>query len=119
MKGWQKGLVEWTEGRDAYLSVVFSWDTLKAVARACHYRQLGYSVHVGGPGVFAMGKHLRSIADVGGSKCSRGGSLSTEVLGGSLTMSPASGQTWRGYEDAPGHTGEAQARVCAIGNEPR
>ena len=63
---WEKGIVEWTEGDTAYLSVVFSWDAEKAYQRAVWYDSLGYEVRVGGPGVFVLGKMLRGVAVVGG-----------------------------------------------------
>ena len=66
MSKWQKGIVEWVEGNTAHISVVFTWDAHKAFARASHYRQSGYDVRVGGPGVFVLGKQFREVATVGG-----------------------------------------------------
>ena len=63
---WRKGIVEWTEGSVAYISVVFSWDAQAAFEKAVWYRQLGFEVRVGGPGVFVLGKLLKGIARVGG-----------------------------------------------------
>ena len=63
---WRKGLVEWVHGDTAYISVVFSWDAPKAFARAVHYRQMGYAVRVGGPGVFVLGQRFAEVATVGG-----------------------------------------------------
>lgn len=64
---WANGVVEWVEGDTAYLSVVFSWDVDAAYSRACWYRQEGYKVRVGGPGVFVRKRELAGIAEVGGS----------------------------------------------------
>lgn len=66
---WAKGVVEWLDGDTAYLSVVFSWDCDEAFARACWYRQAGYKVRVGGPGVFTAKRaaEFEGIAQVGGS----------------------------------------------------
>jgi hypothetical protein len=65
---WSRGPVEWTEGDTAFLSVVFSWDVSAAYSRACWYRQQGYKVRVGGPGVFTAKRaaEFRGIAEVGG-----------------------------------------------------
>jgi hypothetical protein len=65
---WAKGVVEWIEGDTAFLSVVFSWDAEQAYHRARHYRGKGYSVRVGGPGVFTakMAGRLSEVAEVGG-----------------------------------------------------
>ena len=65
--GWRKGIVEWTDGETAYISVVFSWHANAAFSRAVHYRKLGYHVRVGGPGVFVLGRMLKDVAQVGGS----------------------------------------------------
>jgi hypothetical protein len=66
---WAKGVVEWVEGDIAYLSIVFSWDVEQAYSRACWYRQAGYAVRVGGPGVFTSKRahEFDGIAEVGGS----------------------------------------------------
>lgn len=48
---WAKGIVEWIEGDDAYLSVVFTWDLDEAWTRARWLHHAGYRVHVGGPAV--------------------------------------------------------------------
>ena len=52
---WRKGLVEWVDPGDPEImniSVVFSWDAPAAFSRAVWWKQSGYSVRVGGPGVF-------------------------------------------------------------------
>ena len=64
---WRKGLAEWTEGDTAFISVVFSWQANAAYSLAVYYRQLGYNVRVGGPGVFVLGRMLKDVAQVGGS----------------------------------------------------
>lgn len=47
--GWHKSFVERIEGKQALLSVVFSWDVGKATVRACELICQGYSVSIGGP----------------------------------------------------------------------
>ena len=65
---WAKGIVEWIDGDTANISVVFSWDAAKAYSRAVWYKQQGFRVRVGGPGVFVLGKMLKGVADeIGGS----------------------------------------------------
>ena len=65
---WRKNIVEWTDqdGERANLSVAFTWDALKSYSRSVWLRQAGYSVRVGGPGVFTMGKMFTGDAEVGG-----------------------------------------------------
>ena len=63
---WHKGIVDWTEGDTAYISVVFSWHAEQAYQRAIWYRSMGYKVWVGGPGVFVLSKLLKEVATVGG-----------------------------------------------------
>ena len=63
---WKKGIVEWTDGDTAYLSVVFTWDADAAYSRAVWYRDQGYQVRIGGPGVFVNAKALRDVAELGG-----------------------------------------------------
>ena len=65
---WAKGIVEWFEGDTVNLSVVFSWDASSAYSRAVWYKEQGFRVRVGGPGVFVLGKMLKGVADeIGGS----------------------------------------------------
>lgn len=66
---WAKGVVEWVEGDTAFISVVFSWDVDEALARTFWYRQAGYKVRVGGPGVFTAkrAREFDGLARVGGS----------------------------------------------------
>lgn len=66
---WAKGVVEWTEGDTAFISVVFSYDVDEAIARTIWYRAAGFNVRVGGPGVFTAkrARDLDGLARVGGS----------------------------------------------------
>ena len=48
------GLLEWTEGNTAYLSVVFTWKLVEASQRIVWHRAMGRDVLVGGPAVSLM-----------------------------------------------------------------
>ena len=56
---WSKGIAEWTEGKTAFVSAVFSWNAQVAYMRCVLYREMGYKVRAGGqtvyqnPGMFA------------------------------------------------------------------
>jgi hypothetical protein len=63
---WPGGLAEWTEGDTAYLSIAFTWRLNDAFARASWYRQAGYKVRAGGPGIFTRKHFLADIAEIGG-----------------------------------------------------
>lgn len=64
---WRKGVVEWTDGETAYISVPFSWHVPRAYARAVWLVQEGYRVRVGGPGVFPFSPQVfNGLAQVGG-----------------------------------------------------
>ncbi len=63
---WVNGLAEWTEGDTAYLSVAFTWRLPDAFTRAIWWRNLGYKVRAGGPGVFTSKGYLDEVAEVGG-----------------------------------------------------
>lgn len=63
---WVGGLAEWTEGDTAYLSVAFTWRLNDAFTRACWYRQAGYRVRAGGPGIFTRKHFLADVAEIGG-----------------------------------------------------
>jgi len=63
---WSGGLAEWTEGDTAFLSVAFSWRLNDAYSRACWYRQAGYRVRAGGPGIFTRKHFLADVAEIGG-----------------------------------------------------
>lgn len=61
---WPRSLVEWTTGRTAYLSVVFTWDLPKAHMLSVWYRQQGYEVKAGGPACLLMPDYLAEVAKV-------------------------------------------------------
>ena len=61
---WSGGLAEWVDGDTAYLSVAFSWRLPDAYSRASWYRQQGYKVLAGGPGVFIRKNYLDDVAEV-------------------------------------------------------
>ena len=65
---WSGGFAEWVENDTAYLSVAFSWVLPKAYQRAIWYREQGYKVRAGGPGMFApsLRKYLADVAELGG-----------------------------------------------------
>lgn len=63
---WSGGLAEWTDGDTAYLSVAFTWRLNDAYQRACWYRQEGYRVCAGGPGIFTRKHFLSDVAEIGG-----------------------------------------------------
>jgi len=62
---WQKGIVEWIENNNAFISVVFSWDLQQAYQRAIWYKSLGHKVKVGGPATYST-KIFDGIAEIGG-----------------------------------------------------
>lgn len=64
---WSGGFAEWVDGDTAYLSIAFSWCLPQAYSRAAWYRQQGYKVRAGGPGVFTRKHYLDEVADIGGS----------------------------------------------------
>jgi hypothetical protein len=63
---WVDGLAEWREGSTVYLSVAFTWRIDDAYMRAVNYRQQGYRVRAGGPGLFTRPHDLAAVAEVGG-----------------------------------------------------
>jgi hypothetical protein len=64
---WQHdGLAEWTEGNTAFLSVAFTWRLNDAYSRAVWYKQMGYRVRAGGPGIFTRKHFLADVAEIGG-----------------------------------------------------
>jgi hypothetical protein len=63
---WSKRAIEWTEGHDAYLSVVFTWDLPEAYQRAVWLAMEGYDVHAGGPAVKLMPDYLADVATCNG-----------------------------------------------------
>lgn len=66
--GWSSGLAEWIEDNTAILSVAFSWRLPNAYQRAIWYREQGYRVRVGGPGMAApsLRNYFEDVAETGG-----------------------------------------------------
>lgn len=64
--GWKGGLVEWTEDKTAFISVVFSWQLSAAYQRAIWWKAEGYKVRVGGPAVTFNPGYLADVAQIGG-----------------------------------------------------
>lgn len=65
--GWHNGLLEWTEGDTAFLSVVFSWQLQEAYQRAAWHRAIGRMVLAGGPAVNRVPDFLSGVAEIGDS----------------------------------------------------
>lgn len=65
-KGWGSGLVDWTDGEVAYISVVFSWQMQQAYQKAVWYKQMGKNIMVGGPAVKCRPHSFDGIALVNG-----------------------------------------------------
>jgi hypothetical protein len=63
---WSGGLAHWTEGETAFLSVAFTWRMNDAYSLAVSYRQQGYKVRAGGPGIFTRKHFLADVAEIGG-----------------------------------------------------
>jgi hypothetical protein len=63
---WVNGLAEWVEGDTAFLSIAFTYRLNDAFARAAWYRQAGYKVRAGGPGIFTRKHFLADVAEIGG-----------------------------------------------------
>ena len=66
---WHKGTVEWPDTlqpKTINISVVFTWDANKAFSRAVWWKQQGWNVRVGGPGIFTLKRDFAGIAEVGG-----------------------------------------------------
>lgn len=64
--GWSNGIAEWVDGDTVFISISFSWKLQDAFQRAVWYRESGYKVRVGGPGLFQREESLLSVAEVGG-----------------------------------------------------
>ena len=60
------GYAEWTEKKDAFISVVFSWQLDSAYQRAVWLRSSGYRVQAGGPAVALNPGAISDVAEVGG-----------------------------------------------------
>lgn len=63
---WSNGLVEWIEGKTAFISVVFSWQMQEAYQRAVWLKEQGFIVKAGGPAVAMSPDFLSGIAQVSG-----------------------------------------------------
>ena len=65
---WSKCALDWVDDDtgEAFLSVVFTWDLPDAYSRAVWLRQLGYTVHAGGPAVALMPDYLAGVATCNG-----------------------------------------------------
>lgn len=68
MATWTKKILEWTEGKKAFLSVVFTWQLPEAWSRCVWYKQQGYDVNVGGVAVSLFPDYLKGVAKVNGMK---------------------------------------------------
>jgi len=67
VKPWlNKGLAIWTEGDTAYFSVAFTWRLDDAYQQAVFYKQMGYKIRAGGPGIFTRKHYLADVAEIGG-----------------------------------------------------
>jgi hypothetical protein len=64
---WVKGVAHWRDGDTAFISVAFTWRLPEARRIAEYYRAIGYTVRVGGPGIFTQKKYLADLCEVGGS----------------------------------------------------
>lgn len=64
--GWASGLLEWTEGKTAFLSVAFSWQISDAYQRAIMLQQQGFYVRAGGPAVDMNPDYFRGVAITAG-----------------------------------------------------
>lgn len=60
------GYAEWTKGKTAYLSAVFTWHLHQAYQRAVWWRCAGYHVKAGGPAVALHPHFLADVADLTG-----------------------------------------------------
>ncbi len=59
---WSKRIIHWTEGKDAFLSIPFTWLLPSAYSLAVNYKGLGYEVHCGGPAVQLMPEYLQGVS---------------------------------------------------------
>lgn len=69
---WENGYIEWTENKNVYISVVFSWLLKKAIINARQWQFAGYKVHIGGPAVpfnlEFLNKYSNLFIQIGGEK---------------------------------------------------
>jgi len=63
--GWNGGIVTWTEGKFAYISVAFSWHLMTAYQHAIWLKHEGYKVYAGGPAVDLQPTFLQRVAILG------------------------------------------------------
>ena len=63
---WVNGLADWTDGDTAYLSIAFTWRIGEAYSLAIWYREQGFRVRAGGPGLFTRQHAISEVAEVGG-----------------------------------------------------
>lgn len=63
---WSKKIVNWTENNIAYLSLPFTWQLPAAYSLAVWYREQGFTVRAGGPGVSLLPDYLSGVAKIGG-----------------------------------------------------
>jgi len=61
-KTWSKKPIEWKDGKNVFLSIVFSWDLPKMRERIIDLSSEGYQVHAGGPAVKLNPSYLEDIA---------------------------------------------------------
>jgi hypothetical protein len=61
---WTGGFAEWIDDDTAFLSVAFTWRLDHAYSRAAWYRQQGYKVRAGGPGIFTNWDYLAEVAEL-------------------------------------------------------
>ena len=66
LMGWSKKTVTWTEGKNAFVSVPFTWNLPKAFSQCAWLKQQGYEVNAGGPAVSLLPDYLSSVARIGG-----------------------------------------------------
>lgn len=64
--GWVDGLAHWTQGDTAFISVAFTWRLHDAFMVAAWYRQHGFRVRAGGPGIFTRKTFLADVCEIGG-----------------------------------------------------
>lgn len=61
--GWKKKILEWKDGKDAFLSIVFTWDLPKARECAILLKEQGFSVYAGGPAIAMLPEYLADVAN--------------------------------------------------------
>lgn len=64
MSAWEKRTIHWTDGENACISVVFTWDLPQAYSLAVSYKRMGFNVLAGGPAVRLMPAYLAEVAEV-------------------------------------------------------